>query len=119
MWSHDGRRAALAPDGQPRRTGVGRYARLAAALLIAGAAAGCFQPLYGERSLVDGGPGLRTALAGVQIATIDAPAGTALARLAIETRNELSFHLTGGAAPLPPSHRLIISLSTGGSSLIV
>ena len=102
----------------PERAASRFLFRLAGVLLAGGLVAGCFQPLYGERSLT-GGPVLREALAGVQIAQVDAPAGTALARLAVEMRNELSFLLTGGAGNTPPTHRLVITMSTGGSSLIV
>jgi LPS-assembly lipoprotein len=106
MWSHE-------------RGALSRLLPTAAALLLAGAVAGCFQPLYGERSLVDGGPGLRTALAGVHVEQISAPAGTAVARLAIEVRNALLFSMTGGGAAAPPTHYLIVTLSTGGQSIIV
>jgi LPS-assembly lipoprotein len=93
-------------------------ARLAATLLIAGLTAGCFQPLYGERSLT-GTPALRSAMAQIDVSQIDAAAGTSLARLAVEVRNELLFGLTGGSAAPPPTHRLRIALSGGYSSLIV
>ncbi|MBX6426110.1 MAG: hypothetical protein IRZ09_09350 [Variibacter sp.] len=106
MWSLE--------DSAVFRRAVG----LAAAMLIAGLAGGCFQPLYGERSL-GGGPGLGAALAGIEVAQIEAPPGTPLARIAVEVRNELTQGLTGGGAARPPTHRLTINLRTGGSSLIV
>jgi len=86
-----------------------RLIRLATAMTLAGLAAACFQPLYGERT-VTGGSALRDALAAVDIPQIDAPKGTALARIAVETRNELVFDLTGGSGSLPPTHRLTIRL---------
>ena len=43
-----------------------------AALAIAALAGGCFQPLYGERSLT-GGPVLRDQLSAVDIVQIEAP----------------------------------------------
>ena len=92
--------------------------RPAAALLIAALTAGCFTPLYGERSLT-GTPALRSAMAQVDVAQIDGPPGTALARLAVEVRNELLFGLTGGGATPPPTHRLRITLAGSYSSLIV
>lgn len=106
MWSYD------------RRLGSRRLIRNAAVLLLAGLVGGCFQPLYGARDPA-GGPGLRTALAGVQVLQIDAPAATATARLAVEVRNALLFELTGGGSSAPPTHRLAISLSTTTSSIIV
>jgi LPS-assembly lipoprotein len=96
-----------------------RLLRIAAALLLAGAVGGCFQPLYGERLLIAGSPGLRTALAGVQVEQISAPAGTAAARLAVEVRNALLFSLTGGGSSAPATHHLIINVSTSGQSIIV
>jgi len=93
-------------------------ARLALAMTLAGLAGGCFQPLYGERNLV-GGSALRDAMAAVDIAQIDAPKGTPLSRIAVETRNELVFDLTGGSGAAPPTHRLTIRLVPSGTTIIV
>jgi LPS-assembly lipoprotein len=73
--------------------------------------AGCFQPLYGERSLTNS-PGVGPALAGVDVSQIAAPSGSSEARVAVEARNQLLFNLTGGAAPPPPTHRLAIRMSS-------
>jgi LPS-assembly lipoprotein len=81
-------------------------------------AAGCFQPLYAERTLT-GEPSLRAAFKGIDVAQIDAPGGSALARLAVEVRNALLFDLTGGGSQTPPTHRLVIVLATSTSSIIV
>lgn len=89
-------------------------AALGAALLLAG----CFQPLYGERSAT-GGPGIRDLMSSVDVSQISAPNGTRLSRLAVEVRNGLLFELTGGSAPPPPAHRLKISLSSQETSVIV
>lgn len=105
MWSHE--------IAVPRRV-----ARMATAVLLAGLTAACFQPLYGERTL-GGGPGLRTALAAVEVEQITAPPGTPQARLAVEVRNELTYLLTGGGSALSPTHRLKIALAVTGTSLIV
>jgi LPS-assembly lipoprotein len=88
---------------------VRRLIRLATAMTIAGMAGACFQPLYGERTLA-GGSALREALAAVDVEQIKAPKGTALSRIAVETRNELVFDLTGGSGSAPPTHRLTIRL---------
>jgi LPS-assembly lipoprotein len=90
------------------------FAALGAALLLAG----CFQPLYGERSAT-GGPGIRDLMSSVDVSQIAAPNGTRLSRLAVEVRNGLLFELTGGAAPPPPTHRLKITLSSTETSVIV
>src|SRR6266540_5335918 len=116
MWSLESGAGCPRPGAHKRGLGEeGRLLRLLAALLLAGLTAACFQPLYGEHSLT-GGPGLRGVMARVDIAQIEATPGTALARLAVEVRNELQFGLTGGAAAAPPTHRLAITLTTATSS---
>jgi len=85
---------------------------------IAGLSAACFQPLYGERA-PGGGSAVRDALAAVDVGQIDAPKGSALARIAVETRNELVFDLTGGSGSAPPTHRLTIRLIPGKNAIIV
>jgi LPS-assembly lipoprotein len=107
MWWHE--------RGSGRSRAV---AQAVAALAIAAMAGGCFQPLYGERSLT-GGPVLRDQLSAVDVLQIDAPKGSDEARLAVEIRNALLFDLTGGGAPAPSVHRLKIAMSTTRSSIIV
>ena len=96
--------------------------RLLLRLLVLGAAsvalAGCFQPLYGEHS-ISSATSIGAALAAVDIAQIDAPNGSPEARVAVELRNQLIFNLTGGAAPPPPTHRLVIKMSAQRLSVIV
>src|SRR4051794_41746184 len=84
-----------------------RWIRLAVAMTLAGATAACFQPLYGERTLA-GGSVVRDAMAAVDVAQIDAPKGTPLSRIAVETRNRLVFDLTGGGGGAPQTHPLVI-----------
>ena len=88
--------------------------------LVVGAGAlatGCFQPLYGERTL-DGGPSIKSALSQVEVAQIPAPNGSPEARIAVELRNQLLFGLNGGN-PLPPTHRLSIRIVSSRTSIIV
>src|SRR5215470_18160505 len=101
-----------------RREGVGRYLRAAAALAVAALAAGCFQPLYGERSPT-GGAILRDQLSAVDILQIDAPKGSDEARLAVDIRDALLFDFTGGSAAAPPTHRLKITIASTRASIIV
>jgi LPS-assembly lipoprotein len=101
-----------------RRARARRVIRLAGALMSAGLLAGCFQPLYSQHSLV-GGPGIRDAMSSVKVLPIAAPLGSSLARLAVQTRNDLLFDLTGGGSPLPPTHELTIRLVTTRTSVIV
>lgn len=92
--------------------------RAAPALLLAALLAGCFQPLYGERS-VGGGPGLRHKLAAVEVAILNAPNGSPEARVGVEVRNSLLFDFTGGSGSVSPTHRLAIVLKGTRSSVIV
>ena len=77
------------------RSSIARLAGPALALMLATLLAGCFEPLYGERSLA-GGPGLRQRLGSVQVSPIAAPSASVEARIAVELRNALIFELTGG-----------------------
>ena len=54
---------------------------------------------------------MRTALSGVQVSRIDAPANSSEARLAVQVQNELKFKFTGGGAPPAPTYRLTVQLS--------
>ncbi len=101
---------------RPSRTAP--FLRIGAALALAALAGGCFQPLYGTQS-VAGQPALRDALRGVDVAQIEAPAGSSEARLAVEIRNALLFDLTGGGPAAPPTHRLTVRMSTTRSTVIV
>ena len=91
--------------------------RLAAIFGLAALLAGCFQPLYRERSAT-GGPGIKAALSQVDIAQIAAANGTPEARVAMELRNALLFNLNGGT-PSPPTHRLSIKMVPTRQSVIV
>src|SRR2546421_4256132 len=92
--------------------------RIAAALLIAALAGGCFQPLYGERSTT-GGPVLRDQLSAIDVIQIEAPKGSDEARLAVDIRDALLFDFTGGGYAAPPTHRLRVSIASTRASIIV
>ncbi|MPZ40956.1 MAG: hypothetical protein GEU95_23490 [Rhizobiales bacterium] len=89
---------------------VWRFLRAAMVVAAAALVAGCFQPLYGDRSAT-GGPNLRAALSGIQVVEINAPANTPEARMAVPMQNDLRFNFTGGGAAGPPTHQLRIQLS--------
>ena len=74
---------------------MGPLFRVVLVLLLAGTAAGCFQPLYGTQSTA-GGPVVSNALGAVDIEQIDAATGTDDARIGVELRNDLIFALQGG-----------------------
>ena len=86
-----------------------RSARLAAAFLLAGLTAACFQPLYGTQT-IGGGPALRDRLAAVDVMLIDAASGTPEARIGVELRNALIYDLSGGESPTAPNYRLKVQL---------
>jgi LPS-assembly lipoprotein len=92
-------------------------ARLFAVAAAAALTAGCFQPMYAERS--DGTPGLREKLMGVELPPVNKPNASREARLGVEIRNALAFKLYGNATGMPPTHRLVIRFSTSRSSLMV
>lgn len=88
-------------------------------VLAMGALTGaCFQPLYGNRT-IGTEDSVRDKLGSVDIPEIKAPNGTPEARLAVAVRNALVFDLNGGQAPSAPTHRLVITLSTTRSTVIV
>jgi len=96
----------------------GRAVRVAAAMGIAGLLGGCFEPLYGERSLA-GGPTIRDRLSAVEILPISAPAGSTTARIAVDLRNQLIFETTGGGQPASRTHQLRILFTTVRQPVIV
>ena len=93
-------------------------ARFAAALALAASLGGCFEPLYGEKTL-SGGPGLRERLSSVQISPIRTPSGSPQARIAVELQNDLNFDFTGGSGRLGSTHTLKIELATQNQQVIV
>jgi LPS-assembly lipoprotein len=93
-------------------------ARLVAIVGLAGLAAGCFQPLYGDRNVV-ATAGLNDKLAAVDVLPIDAPKGTRLARLAVEVRNDLIFNLTGGGGGQTATYALRVQLHSQQQQVIV
>ncbi|CAN5550258.1 LPS assembly lipoprotein LptE [soil metagenome] len=93
-------------------------ARLAMVALLGALTAGCFQPLYGERG-VAGGSGVREKLAGVEVPPLALPTGSPYQRVGIEVRNNLMFKMYGDAAGAPPTHRLILRMTSSRTSLIV
>ena len=95
-----------------------RLTRLCAALALAGLTAGCFQPLYSQQASV-GGPAVGDKLSSVEVAPIDAPNGTRLARVGFEVRNSLIYDLTGGRGAAAANYKLDIRLSSSQTQVIV
>ena len=95
--------------------------RLAAVCVLGGLCAGCFQPLYGSTSDINGSS-VKDKLAGVDVRPIDAPNGTAVSRMGGEVRNELIFDFTGGSGKVTPglaTHALIINMAATAQQVIV
>ncbi len=92
--------------------------RLFAVAAIAALTAGCFQPMYAERN-AEGGSALRDKLQGVEVPPLNLPNGSREARLGVEIRNSLMFSMYGSAVGAPPTHRLLMRISTTRMSIIV
>ena len=101
-----------------RRAAMLKPARLVGALALAATLGGCFQPLYGDRS-ISGGAGLKERMAQVDIVIPDIPNGSPLARIANEVRNDLIFDLQGGSGGTTPTHQLKINLTSLNQQVIV
>ena len=110
MWWHE-RRSTVA-----RCAGLARTLTLT--LALAGLLAGCFEPLYGEKTL-SGGSGLRQRLSEVAVDRIKAPSGSPQARIAVELQNDLIFDLTGGSGQTGKTHSLKVDLTSQTQQVIV
>jgi LPS-assembly lipoprotein len=106
MWWHE------------RRETIALLARLTLAVAMSGLLAGCFQPVYGERTLA-GGPGLRNRLSAIEVDQIAAPSASLEARLAVNLRNALLFEFTGGSGSAAPTHRLKVQMAAHRQQVIV
>ena len=99
---------------------ISRFGRILVALALAGLTAACFQPLYAERPTPGGGvTGVADRLSSVNVATIDAPSGSRLARVSVGVRDELIYDLTGGAGGASPLYRLNVRLTATNLQVIV
>jgi LPS-assembly lipoprotein len=89
------------------------------ALALAGLTAGCFQPLYGDRSTGIGNSSIADKLGSVEVKEVNAPNGTRLARIGVEMRDQLLFNLTGGGPGQTSAYRLNVRLSSTQLQVIV
>lgn len=106
MWSRD--------NGRTLRCLV----RPALVVAAAGLLAGCFQPLYAERTLKGGAP-VHDAMRAIEVEQIGALRGSGDARIAVVLRDAVLFDLAGGESRLSPTHRLKMNVRTSRSALIV
>ena len=79
-----------------------RFARVFAALALAGLTAGCFQPLYAEHPTAAGNASIVGQMRAVDVSPINAPGGSRLNRVTVNVRNELIYSLTGGSGGIYP-----------------
>ena len=96
-----------------------RFARVFAALALAGLTAGCFQPLYAEHPTAAGNASIVGQLRAVDVSPINAPGGSRLNRVTVNVRNELIYSLTGGSGGVSPTHRLDVKLTATQLQIIV
>ncbi len=94
-----------------------RITRLLLALALAGLTAGCFQPLYGDQTVV-GGSGVRDKMSAVEVAPVASTVGTRLPRVGLEVRNELIFQFTGGGQPNTTGYKLFVNISSTNLQVI-
>jgi len=90
---------------------IGRWA---GAIMLAGMLAGCFQPMYADRSLTGGtGPNMREAMRDVEIAAVDG-------RIGQEIRNDIIFELSGGEGnPAGAPFRMNLRIATNSYNAII
>jgi LPS-assembly lipoprotein len=100
------------------RSTVSRIAGLATTLALASLLTGCFEPLYGAKTLT-GSPALQQRFATIGILPIPASNGTPLARIAVELQNDLAFDFTGGGGQTGKTHELRIIVSQQTQQVIV
>src|SRR5215471_7781701 len=98
---------------------ISRISRVFVVLALAGLTAGCFEPLYADRPTPVGTASLPNQLRAVDVAAIDTPSGSRIARVSVGVRNELIYDLTGGNGTISPTHRLDIKLSATQLQVIV
>jgi len=98
---------------------ISRISRVFVVLALAGLTAGCFEPLYADRPTPVGTASLPNQLRAVDVAAIDTPSGSRIARVSVGVRNELIYDLTGGNGTISPTHRLDVKLSATQLQVIV
>src|SRR5947209_7743093 len=99
------------------RTNARLAARLMVVATLASFTAGCFRPLYAERT--DGAPGVREKLLGVEVPPLPYANASPQARVGLSIRNALMFKMYGSATGLPPTYQLKIRFNSSRTSLIV
>ncbi|MGU3494449.1 LPS assembly lipoprotein LptE [Xanthobacteraceae bacterium A53D] len=99
------------PDAPlPARRTLLRFAAIGGLAL---ALAGCFQPMYGERTVTASGSSLQHQLRDIEVVKIQGRLGDVL-------RNDMIFELNGGAGnPVGAPYKLLVDISSNSLSSIV
>jgi LPS-assembly lipoprotein len=99
--------------------GAVRFAARGAVLFaLGGLLAGCFQPMYAQRSPT-GDSALQARFASIGVNPIVAATGTLQARIAVELQNDLAYDFTGGGGPIGKAYNLSIIVSSQVAQVIV
>lgn len=107
------RMQAAAPSANPRRRTVARLAGLALAGLLAGATAGCFQPMYAQKVAGSSDTTLVQTFDDIEVVFVGGRVGN-------EVRNDLIFALTGGSGnPVGVPYRLVLNVKESTTSSAV
>lgn len=98
----------------PERIHLRKLYRWASIGTIVLTLAGCFQPMYADRSITGGsGPNLREAMRDVEVVAVDG-------RLGQELRNDIIFELTGGGGnPSGAPYKLDMTVSNTSFNAII
>src|ERR1044072_5073824 len=87
------------------------FARGAVLLALCAPLAGCFEPMYAQKTLA-GGPALQQRFARVGIIPIAASTRTLCARVAVELQNALAYDFTGGGGQVGKAYDLKITMTS-------
>lgn len=94
------------------------FARGVVLLALCVPLAGCFEPMYAQKTLA-GGPALQQRFATVGIVPITASTGTLGARVAVELQNALAYDFTGGGGTVGKAYDLKITMTSQVQQVIV
>jgi LPS-assembly lipoprotein len=103
---------------EPRPTVYRHLARGAVLFALGGLLAGCFQPMYAQRSPT-GGSALQARFASIGVNPIVGSTGTLQARVAVEVQNDLAYDFTGGGGPIGKAYNLLVTVNSQVSQVIV
>jgi LPS-assembly lipoprotein len=98
---------------------ISRLLPIMTILAVAPLLGGCFQPLYGERTVEGGAGSIAQVMRHVDVAELKTARGTRIDRVGFEIRNKLIYGLTGGGGAAAPAYRLDIKLTANQQQIVV